>query len=493
MFRRWREWLLVVGSVVLAGLAAEMLFRLHLRNRARSELERVRAQASTTRVETCNLGDVIELSPEPDLFYRMKPHLGGHFCGGRFSTNGLGMRMESEPRLEKPVGVVRIAGIGDSYLFGQGVDQGQGYLEVLEAVAGKSGQRIETLNFGVPGYNAWMEAVVLAARVRHFAPNVVVVGLTGNDWDLPNFMLSRRYGDLGHSFLLGALIERFRAPPAVVGTPKSHVYEDHFLAVPEEVPAAYRHMVGFEGYRHALLRMLEISREMAARLVLFSDCVSPEAPGGATCPLPFAAGEYERIRDEVYRDPRVVLCPWTLTDDLVIPGDGHPNPEGHQHLAKELFTCLQGAGIVAPSSYAPAQEGGSTIRLQVTSPALRSEGVWPLEQSGAGARVWTKGHADLSVLGLAAGRRYRVTMGIVDGGGRPHLRLEANGSSDVVEIHGPGRVTWQRPIAVAPDGSLRWSLRVDPWRPKDRIPGSTDERELGVAIDEIELAEVTAP
>jgi lysophospholipase L1-like esterase len=491
MIRRWRELLLAVTSVLLATLIAEGVFRLYLRHRSRAELVRVRHQTSVTRVETCNLGDIIRLSSEPDLFYELKPNVRGHFCRGLVATNALGMRMTSLPSLEKPTGVVRIVGLGDSYLFGQGVDDGQGYLEVLGEAPLAGGQRVETLNFGVPGYNAWMEGVVLATRARQYAPDVIVVGLTGNDWDLPGFMLSRPYGDWGHSFLLGALVERFRAPPAVVSTPRSRVDERRYLTVPEEVPEAFRHMVGFDGYRRALARMLEVATELGAPLVLFSDCVSLEGRGGTSCTFRFAGGEYERVRDEVYNHPLVSLCPWQLSDAQLIPGDGHPNAEGHRSLARQLRVCVE--RVVAREGRAPARKDRG-LRLPITSLALVRKGYWPVEQGASGAFAWTQDHADLAVQGLVPGLGYRVTLGIVDSAGRSHITLVANdGASDELNLHGAGAVVWPRTLVAGGDGTLRWSLKVDPWRPKDRVPGAADERQLGVAMNEIVVEEAPVP
>jgi lysophospholipase L1-like esterase len=340
-----REVLTVLVSTMLALVIAEAAFRFYLRYQARADLQRVARGADITTVDTCNLGDIVRLSHEPDLFYELKPNLHGHFCGGSITTNALGMRMPNEPALDKPDGVLRVVALGDSYLFAQRMDDGQGFLEVLRSRARESGKPIEFLNFGVPGYNTWMEGVVLGKRARYFAPDVILVSVTGNDWDLPGFMLSRPYGDVGHSFLLGALLERLRAPPELVETPKSKVFEDHYLAVPDEVPPEFRHMVGFEGYRRALRRMLDVAVELRAKLVLFSDCVSDIAPGTRSCSFPFAAGQYERVRSEVYADAYVVVCPWQLSQELLIPHDGHPNVEGHRSLADQLSACLEAHGL----------------------------------------------------------------------------------------------------------------------------------------------------
>src|SRR5215475_11576840 len=130
------------------------------------------------------------------------------------------------------------------------------------------------LNFGVPGYNTWMEGVVLRTKARHYAPDVIVV----------------------------ALAERFRAPPRLLETPRSKVYEGHYLAVPEEVPEQYRHMVGFEGYRRALVDVVSVAASMGAKVVLFSDCISADAPGTGSCTFPFAPGQYEKLKHDVYDD-----------------------------------------------------------------------------------------------------------------------------------------------------------------------------------------------
>jgi lysophospholipase L1-like esterase len=336
---------LVIASVVVALLVVEVAFRLYLRHQQSSDFARALGNAATTDVQSCRLGDIVRFSPEPDLLYELKPNLHGNYCGAELNTNAIGMRMRRDPDVAKPPHVFRVVGLGDSFLFGQGVGDGQGFLEVLQARAIAKGVPEEMLDFGVPGYDTWMEAVVLRTKARRFSPDVIVVSVIGNDWDLPNFMLSRPYGDLAHSFVLGALAERFRAPPALLETPRSHVYDGHYLAVPEEVPERYRHMVGFEGYRGALAGMLAVAKEIDARVVLFSDCIGLAEPGSPTCAFPYADGQYEALKREVYDDPRVILCPWHLTPDLLIPRDGHPTPAGHVRLADQLAPCLERAGL----------------------------------------------------------------------------------------------------------------------------------------------------
>ena len=176
--RRWREALLVLGSVSLTLLLVELGFRLYLAHRAKGDLERVRAEAQVVEVDTCRLGRIVRISPEHDLLYELKPGVRGRYCGGAFSVNATGMRMPIVPELAKPEHVLRVIALGDSYLFAQCVDDGQGFLEVLQARAIEKGLPEEMLNFGVPGYNTWMEAVVLRTKARHYAPDAIVVAVT---------------------------------------------------------------------------------------------------------------------------------------------------------------------------------------------------------------------------------------------------------------------------------------------------------------------------
>jgi hypothetical protein len=100
--------------------------------------------------------------------------------------------------------------------------------------------------------------------------------------------------------------------------------------------------------------------------------------------------------------------------------------------------------------------------------------------------------AKLAVRGLVAGRPYRVTLGIVDAGGCDRVTLQtSDGASDEVQLYGAGLVAWSRPLLAGEDGTVRWSLRVEPWRPRDRTPESIDDRDLGIAIGEVRVEEVS--
>src|SRR5262249_23651361 len=124
-------------------------------------------------------------------------------------TNSWGMRA---PELEKKkdAGTVRVAGLGDSIMFGWGVNVGTTYLNILQQKLGAAlGKKVEVLNFGVPGYNTAMEAALLEHRAIEFEPDLILLQFVNNDWDVPAFMLQQEDPwDLTRSFLFDFIKER---------------------------------------------------------------------------------------------------------------------------------------------------------------------------------------------------------------------------------------------------------------------------------------------
>ncbi len=76
---------------------------------------------------------------------------------------------------EKPPGTYRIIAIGDSTTFGVMVPEPQTYARRLETLLRKDRPEVEVLNAGVPGTNIFAHRVLLAKKLRHFAPDLLVV------------------------------------------------------------------------------------------------------------------------------------------------------------------------------------------------------------------------------------------------------------------------------------------------------------------------------
>lgn len=98
------------------------------------------------------------------------------FRGGEFETG--------EPR-----GVLRIAFLGDSFTFGEGVRDEDTYPAVVEAVLNgpppRLGEPVEAYNFGVGGHNTEQTLRVLELAVAPTRPDAIVLGYVLNDAEEP--------------------------------------------------------------------------------------------------------------------------------------------------------------------------------------------------------------------------------------------------------------------------------------------------------------------
>jgi len=80
---------------------------------------------------------------------------------------------------------LRVAVLGDSFTFGWGVQADQAWPALLEEALGKkvepTGLGVEVLNFGVPGYNTWLQLLHWREVVVDYKPDVVLLGYYSND------------------------------------------------------------------------------------------------------------------------------------------------------------------------------------------------------------------------------------------------------------------------------------------------------------------------
>ncbi len=98
-------------------------------------------------------------------------------------TNNDGMRGTREYDRAKPADICRIAVIGDSFAFGEGVEDDEIVSARLEALlTGDAAEaRLEVLNFAVPGIGTAEELILYRRNVARYVPDVVVVLYYDND------------------------------------------------------------------------------------------------------------------------------------------------------------------------------------------------------------------------------------------------------------------------------------------------------------------------
>ncbi|HWO87542.1 MAG TPA: SGNH/GDSL hydrolase family protein [Gemmatimonadales bacterium] len=118
------------------------------------------------------------------LARELKPLVGVFQRGRSFRTNRWGMR-DRDYELAKPPGTYRVALLGQSYVAGDGVSDGETFDELVEdriAEEDSAGaRRVQILNFGVGSYSQLQQLLLLHDRVFEFQPDVVMV--VGNPGD----------------------------------------------------------------------------------------------------------------------------------------------------------------------------------------------------------------------------------------------------------------------------------------------------------------------
>jgi lysophospholipase L1-like esterase len=102
----------------------------------------------------------------------------------RISADGLRDALYARP---KPDGVFRVVVLGDSLSFGYGVEEAEAYPQVLEELLSEfvPDFRIEVVNLGVGGYNAYNEAELLKGVGQSYEPDLVLVQFCINDLNDP--------------------------------------------------------------------------------------------------------------------------------------------------------------------------------------------------------------------------------------------------------------------------------------------------------------------
>jgi lysophospholipase L1-like esterase len=118
--------------------------------------------------------------PDHDSGYTLRPGLRLRSSAFDVSVNTLGLR-GPEVSKEKPPGVLRIAVLGGSSVFGYSVPDELSASRVLESLLRQSGITCEVLNAGVPGFNINQSTVRFEKLIATLKPDVVIVYLGWND------------------------------------------------------------------------------------------------------------------------------------------------------------------------------------------------------------------------------------------------------------------------------------------------------------------------
>lgn len=115
------------------------------------------------------------------LIYEPIPLARTRYTGVETVINSTGLR-DREVSRAKPTGTTRLVVLGDSVVWGYGVEFPDTFARQLERLLkSDTTSPVEVLSFAVPGYNTRQEIELYRTRAAGFDPDLVVVGYNLND------------------------------------------------------------------------------------------------------------------------------------------------------------------------------------------------------------------------------------------------------------------------------------------------------------------------
>lgn len=89
-------------------------------------------------------------------------------------TNNEGFR-DKDHEIDAAPGTIRIAILGDSFIWGQNLNQNELMPQLLETRLNQRGWRVEVFNFGIMGYGNDQELLLYRRYVKKYKPDIVAL------------------------------------------------------------------------------------------------------------------------------------------------------------------------------------------------------------------------------------------------------------------------------------------------------------------------------
>ncbi len=350
--RRLSLSLLTAGGLLLMAEAAVSVF-------ARRTLLAWEAPVPVTRT------GAPYLPGNPYLLWEMVPGTRTEM-GATVSINSLGFR-GPELTVPKPPGTRRVVVLGDSTVYGHGVEDAETFTSQLDADLGSS---VQVINLGTPGYSTAQSINLMTMRGWALEPDLVVIASLWSDNNFDSFvdktLLSERR-DVG----------RARFPAAAQALQASALYRwlDWHLRLArraDEVetvgwmlgrtPTGGHRRVSVNDYAANLMALTDEAEARGAEVVFLAFANAVDL--GAETDGAIAWLLYREVMQTVAKHtgaPFVTVQPAFATSGLdhedLFLDEMHPSPAGHQLIAKVLGETLTpwagGAAIGVASDPTP--------------------------------------------------------------------------------------------------------------------------------------------
>jgi lysophospholipase L1-like esterase len=294
----------------------------------------------------------------------LTPNSEGFAWGTNVRINSAGFR-DREYGLDKSEIGTRIIIIGDSITFGTHLPLKATFPKQLERRLRERGVQAEVLNFGVGGYDILQEVGFLESRGLQFEPDAVIVGYCMNDVGVasPNLSYIRRaelYGSPAYKSRLWQFVRSrldiieakrdafllARAEQRQRGETGDPYINERMRVIAQHIAAAAPHNRVLPWYLSprnldklkrgfGTLQELKLKHGFAVSVIVIPFLHEPNAAYNAA---------YEIVEYEAARNGLAVVNVRDRFRDVGIeqlriraPDDIHPNEQGHQIIAEELF------------------------------------------------------------------------------------------------------------------------------------------------------------
>jgi lysophospholipase L1-like esterase len=256
------------------------------------------------------------------------------YKGVLVDINAAGMRGASDFVAKSP-NTFRIICLGDSYVFGTGVETTERFCDRLQDFYQKNnitadGKKIETVAVGLPSYTTQQEAAYLSARLDDYAPDIILVVSVQND-----------ITDNAGVTTAGSLTSEYSIEQRAAGS------------------AVFSNQAGIpfgEGYYTALTTDLSpLARQQwdkAFAALQHLDQLQKARGGNMLLSVLEMPARHSRYFYEIYKQRahnaamHYLLVDYWQGKKTRLPDDGHPNAYGHELIAAQYVHTLSELGWV---------------------------------------------------------------------------------------------------------------------------------------------------
>ncbi len=274
-----------------------------------------------------------------EIAYVHKPNLESVRARGEIHihTDSLGLRTDIPGKIYAPKqpGEIRIAIVGDSITFGEGVaDVQETYPAVLETLlAEQIGVPVTVFNFGVSGYSVRDMAATLESRMLALTPDLVIMAMATQDFGLSR---TGAVDPIGYVYdpANGLVKEKWRLRKLLLHIRLLYVLRDIRLlhasppvtSAAPGLPASYEYVLNF--------RDTAVTNEIPYLIVWLPVLQDNDA---------FS----ELVKEQMQADGLKLLDLTYLRDEFSVEGfaastfDGHPSTLVHGRIATELVEVVQ--------------------------------------------------------------------------------------------------------------------------------------------------------